>query len=91
MSDKKKPRGKPFQACDTRRNRHGQRNAAAVATAAQIRALYIEVLHEMESAPLMPDAEMSNLERIVRQHVAAALAGDARARERMLDRIFGKA
>jgi membrane-bound ClpP family serine protease len=89
MSENKKPRGKPFQSHDTRRNRRGQRNAAAVATAAEIRALYIEVLHEMEHAPDTPGRVMSNLERVVRRHVA--LAGDERAREQMLDRIFGKA
>ncbi len=90
MSEKKKPRGKPFETHDARRNRHGQRNAKAVATAAAIRALYIEVLHELESAPMPPDAEMSNLEGIVRRQVVAASAGNRVARETMLDRIFGK-
>jgi len=91
MSEKKKPRGKPFESKDARRNCYGQRNAAAVATAAEIRELYIQVLHLKAGTPPPPDAEMSKLERIVWQHVMRAMAGDRRACEQMLDRIFGKA
>ncbi len=96
MSEKKKPRGKPFESRDARRNRNGQRNAAAVATAAQIRALYVAILNEgagagagaVEAAP--GDGQCSNLEQVVRRHVAAALAGDGAARETMFDRIWGR-
>ena len=91
MSEKKKPRGKPFESGDARRNAHGQRNAAAVATAAQIRALYIAVLNEVEGAGAVEaDGQHSNLERVVRRHVASALAGSGAARETMLDRIWGR-
>lgn len=71
------------------RNTAGQRSREVVATAAQARALYVQLLHEPHGAPL-PD-EISNLEVIVRQHVAAAKKGDATAREQMFDRIWGKA
>ncbi len=91
MSEKKKPRGKPFESQDARRNSNGQRNAAAVATAAHIRALYIEVLHETPGTPTKPESEMSYLEKMVRLQVIAAASGNSFAREMMLDRIFGKA
>lgn len=88
--EKKKPRGKPFTgADDPRNNANGQRSRAVVATAAQARELYVTVLHEPHNATI--DAGMSNLELIVRQHVAAARKGDATQREQMLDRIWGKA
>jgi hypothetical protein len=89
MSEKK-PRGKPFESKDTRRNTRGQRNAAAVATAAEIRALYVQVLHEQAAAPVSLLNGGSNLELIVRCHVNAALTGSQTARETMFDRIFGK-
>ena len=74
---------------DPRRNNAGQRSREVVATAAQARELYVRVLHEPINTP--PDGGMTNLELIVRQHVAAAKKGDAAAREQMLDRIWGKA
>lgn len=86
-----KPRGKPFvRGKDDRRNRNGQRNARAVATSALIRELYIDVLHLEAGTPPPPDAEMSKIEKIVWRHVMRAMAGDRRACEQMLDRIFGK-
>jgi hypothetical protein len=86
-----KPRGKPFERGeDDRRNAHGQRNARAVATSALIRELYIDVLNLPAGTPPPPDAEMSKLEKIVWRHVMRAMAGDHRAGEQMLNRIFGK-
>jgi hypothetical protein len=53
--------------------------------------MYLKVLNESAADRPPPEASMSDLGREVRRHVAAALAGNARAREMMLDRIFGKA
>jgi hypothetical protein len=86
---KKKPRGKAFEAGrDARRNANGQRNAAAVATAAAMREMYLQVLAEPIGSE--PVEAQSKIEEIVRQHVSAATAGDAHARETLLDRIWGK-
>lgn len=74
---------------DPRRNNAGQRNAAAVATAAQLRELYVQLLNQMINEPL--PIEMSNLELIARQHLKAAKQGNSDEREKMLDRIWGKA
>jgi len=86
-----KPHAGQFRkgATDERRNNAGQRSAEAVATSAQARTLYVQVLNEQINAPL--SAEMSNLEYIVRKHVRAAKDGDAQQREQMFDRIWGKA
>ena len=92
MNEKKKPRGKAFTSGeDDRRNCNGQRNAAAIETATQIRALYVQVLAEDAATPTPDPATLSNLERIVRRHVELAMSGDARARETMMDRIWGRA
>lgn len=74
---------------DSRRNNAGQRNATAVATAAQARELYVQLLNEPVNTPISPT--MSNLELICRQHVKAAKAGVADEREKLFDRIWGKA
>jgi hypothetical protein len=74
---------------DPRRNNAGQRSREVVATSAQARALYVQVLHE--DINITPAAGMSNLELIVRLHVQAAKRGDADEREKMFDRIWGKA
>lgn len=96
----RKPRGKPFKKGeDARRgptlaerpqdaNRLGQRKPHVVATASQARDLYVQVLHETINTA--PDPAMSNLELIVRQHVAAAKQGNSDARELLFDRIWGK-
>ena len=76
-------------AADPRRNNAGQRNRAVVATASQARDLYVKVLHEPIGTA--PDPAMSNLEMIVRQHIAAAKKGTTQDREQLLDRIWGKA
>lgn len=86
---KKKPRGKPFTGkADPRRNTAGQRNKAAVETAVQARALYVQVLNEPDTKPA---ESASNLEVIVRRHVHNARNGDANERELIFDRIWGKA
>lgn len=86
---KQKPRGKAFTGKDDpRRNNHGQRNAAAVATLAETRALYVKILNEKVGTPV--DKDMSNLELIVRQQVAGAKKGDDLKREKMFDRIWDK-
>ena len=59
-----------------------------VITAAQARELYLAVLHEPATAER--PAVMSNLEAIVRSHVRLAREGDARAREQIFDRLWGK-
>lgn len=96
---KGKPRGKPFAkgstpanafvSGDPRANRHGQRNAQAVSSAAQAREIYIALL--AEPVGTVPGADASQLELICRRHVAAAVAGDPAERERLFDRIFGRA
>lgn len=69
-------------------NRSGQRNKAAVQTAAQYRDFLVEVLQKpFNSAP--PD-EPTYLEWMAYKHVAAAAGGDGSAREQLLDRIWGK-
>lgn len=70
------------------RNNSGQRSREVVETAAQLRALYVKVLHEPINAPL--NNEMSNMEFIARQHVKAAKQGIREERETMFDRIWGK-
>lgn len=60
-----------------------------VVTAREARELYLAVLHEPATAAV--PAVMSNLEAIVRRHVRSAREGDARAREQMFDRLWGKA
>ena len=60
-----------------------------VRTSQEARELYLAVLHEPATAAV--PGEMSNLEAIVRRHVRAAREGDARAREQMFDRLWGKA
>lgn len=60
-----------------------------VMTAQQARVLYLAVLSEPVNAAVA--GEVSNLEAIVRRHVRAARDGDARAREQMFDRLWGKA
>ncbi len=60
-----------------------------VVTAQQARELYLAVLHEPATAAV--PLEVSNLEAIVRRHVRSAREGDARAREQMFDRLWGKA
>lgn len=88
---KLKPRGKgkPFSgADDPRRNNAGQRNKKAIETAAEYRALIVQILEEPHGTPL-PE-EMSNLEVIARVHVAnSKKASDER--EKLLDRIWGRA
>lgn len=83
-----KPHAGHFVSGDARANNNGQRKREVVATASQARDLYVTVLHEPINTA--PNAEMSNLEMIVRQHVQAAKKGDSAAREMMLDRIWGK-
>jgi len=89
---KGKPRGKgkPFVTGDERRNQNGQRSAAAVRTAAEMRDLYVAVLHE-KNADLKPDPNATNMETVVRRHVLAACNGDAGQREQLIDRIWGRA
>ncbi|MGI8924668.1 MAG: hypothetical protein ACR2HJ_11650 [Fimbriimonadales bacterium] len=85
-----KPRGKGFQrGHDPRRNTAGQRNAEAVARAAQARELYVKVLNE--TVGKAPPKVMTRLEMVIRQQVQLAMQGDHHAREMMLDRIWGKA
>lgn len=99
---KKKPRGKPFTASDAatrgkpftgkddpRANKSGSRNKAVVRTQSEMRDLYVMILHEPLGTEYNP--EMSRMEMIARQHVIAATKGDADAREKLLDRIWGKA
>ena len=87
---KKKPRGKAFTGSgDPRNNRHGQRSREVVALMSQARALYVQILQEPDGT--VPSHPMNNLERIVRDQVVKAAHGDARSRELMLDRIWGKA
>lgn len=83
--------GKQFTGKDDPRgNRNGQRNKAAVRTQAEMRDLYVVVLHE-RGDELKPNPNATNLETIVRRHVLAAVNGDAAQREDLLDRIWGKA
>ena len=88
---KKKPRGKPFTGnADPRNNRNGQRSAAVVRTQAEMRELYVKVLHE-RGDELKPNPDATNMETIVRRHVLAAVNGDAAQREQVIDRIWGRA
>lgn len=74
---------------DPRRNVRGQLDPAQVATMAELRNLFAQVLAEPSHAtPVVP---AHSLEAIVRGQVEAAARGDAQARESMLDRIFGRA
>ncbi|MBA3725874.1 MAG: hypothetical protein H0W86_05340 [Armatimonadetes bacterium] len=84
-----KPRGKGFQrGHDPRRNMAGQRNAEAVARAAQARELYCKLLNEPVGKA--PPKVMTRLEIAIRQQVQLAMQGDYRALEAMLDRLWGK-
>jgi hypothetical protein len=87
MSEKKKPRGKPFAPDDARRNTRGQRSAAAVSTAAQYRECLLDVLHLKAGTPAPPDA--SNLQMLAFTQVQNALH-DRKEREDLWDRIWGK-
>jgi hypothetical protein len=73
---------------DPRRNNAGQRDKKAVETAAEYRSLIVQILHEPHGTPL--PAEMTNLEVIARVHVANSKK-ESDEREKLLDRIWGKA
>ncbi len=80
--------GQLQRGADPRRNLRGQLDGVSVARWAQVRALYVQVLHEPCNAT--PIAPAHSLEAIVRAQVEAAMQGDAQAREAMFNRIFGR-
>jgi len=86
---KKKPRGKPFVSGDARSNQNGQRSAAAVRTAAEMRELYVKFLHQ-PIGELKPSPNATIMETIALRHLLSAVNGSADEREKLYDRIWGK-
>ena len=87
MSEKKKPRGKPFAPDDARRNTRGQRSAAAVSTAAEYRECLLDVLHLKAGTEAPPGA--NNLQALAFRQVQNAMHNH-KEREDLWDRIWGK-